>query len=317
MKIVSPHEHGSSRPERSERRLRAIAVLPTLATLGNLASGFGALYLCMLSYYAAGSDLPVVTLDSARMERWFPTYTAIGCYLVMLAAFFDGIDGRLARLTRKTSEFGAQLDSLADIVSFGVAPAMLAICVIKPLLPVADLTELGRLWWRAQWVMVAGYVCCAALRLARFNVENVADEAAHMKFKGLPSPGAAAAVISLVLVHEDIIRVTRVDWASELLAATLPFVTLAVGLLMVSRIRYTHLINLLLRGRRSFAQVVAMLFALLVGAIIKPQLTIAVLAMSYAASGPILALLRRLHGAPPGRTDSAAPHSDLTNVRAG
>lgn len=277
------------------RRLKAVAVLPALATLGNLICGLGAIYMCLLSSQAGGSDLSIQTLNSLRMERWFPTYLAIGAYLVFLAAMFDGIDGRLARLSRKTSEFGAQLDSMADIVSFGVAPALLALTVARPLLPIPMLTEPARLWWRVEWVMIAGYVCCAALRLARFNVENVEDEAAHRTFKGLPSPGAAATVIGLVILHEDIIRAYGVDWASTVLSRAMPLLALMAGLLMVSRLRYVHLVNYLLKGRRPFSHVVVLLFATLVGAVVKPQLTIAILGVAYAISGPAGWLRARLH----------------------
>src|SRR5262249_39568296 len=151
---------------------------------------------------------PMQTLHSARMEKIFPTYAAIGCYLVFMASAFDGIDGRLARLARKTREFGAQLDSLADILSFGAAPALLPMTIARPVLRIGDWSESARIYWRIEWVLIAGYVCCAALRLARFNVENVEDESAHQKFKGLPSPGAAAALVGLVLLHEDVIRVS-------------------------------------------------------------------------------------------------------------
>lgn len=299
MEVIGKIDPDGRRPRVHERRLKAVAVLPSLATLGNLVCGFGAIYMCMLSYGAAGTDLAVKTLGSSRMEAWFPTYIAIGCYLLFLAGFFDGLDGRLARLTRKTSEFGAQLDTLADVISFGVAPAMLTISVARPLLPVAELTEWARVLWRLDWIMVAAYVSCAALRLARFNVENVADESAHMRFKGLPSPGAAAALIGLVIVHEDIIRQSGVDWASQWLAGALPFIALGLGLLMVSRVRYIHVVNTMLRGRRPVSHLVVMTLLLLGGAVLKPQLTMAVLAVLYAASGPFVWLKARISGRGP------------------
>lgn len=311
MRVIGKIE--PQRPRPPERRLRAIAVLPTLATLGNLICGIGAIYLCMLSYGAAGADLGVQTLNSARMERWFPTYIAIGCYLIFLAGFFDGIDGRLARLTRKTSEFGAQLDSLADIVSFGLAPAMLAVSVAKPFLPVAELGEMQRLWWRAEWVMCASYVCCAAMRLARFNVENVADESAHASFRGMPSPGAAAGLVGLVLLHEDVIRASGSVWAATMLSKALPFAALALGLLMVSRIRYVHMVNYLLRGRRPFLQVVLMGITLMVGAVVKPQLTVALLAFGYSMSGPLAWVVRRVRG-PKAALDAASGVTEPPSV---
>jgi len=293
MKLVGKVEARPHKLRLHERRLKAVAVLPTMATLGNLVCGVGAIYMCMLSYGAAGADLATRTLNSTRMETWFPTYAAIGCYLIFLAAAFDGLDGRLARLARKTSEFGAQLDSLADIVSFGVAPALLAMTVARPALPIAALSESARVWWRIEWVLMAAYVCCAGLRLARFNVENEEDESAHQKFRGLPSPGAAAALISVVLVHEEFIRVSPLNFVSGWVGRALPFLACGLGLLMVSRLKYFHLINSLLRGRRPFWQVVLMGFFMLVGAIIYPQQTIAALALAYAASGPVMRILRR------------------------
>lgn len=293
MKIVGKIESRRQKLRLHERRLKAVAVLPTMATLGNLVCGLGAIYMCMLSYGAGGADLATKTLNSTRMESWFPTYAAIGCYLIFLASAFDGLDGRLARLARKTSEFGAQLDSLADIVSFGVAPALLAMTVARPALPIPALSEAARVWWRIEWVLLAAYVCCAGLRLARFNVENEEDESAHQKFRGLPSPGAAAALISVVLVHEEFIRVTRLNFASGWVGLALPFLACGLGLLMVSRFKYFHLVNSLLRGRRPFWQIVLMGFFLLVGAIIYPQPTIAALALTYAASGPFMRLYRR------------------------
>lgn len=298
MKIAGKIESRPHKLRLHERRLKAVAVLPTMATLGNLVCGVGAIYMCMLSYGAGGSDLATKTLNSTRMESWFPTYAAIGCYLIFLSSVFDGLDGRLARLARKTSEFGAQLDSLADIVSFGVAPALLAMTVARPALPIPQLSEAARVWWRIEWVLLAAYVCCAGLRLARFNVENEEDESAHQKFRGLPSPGAAAALISVVLVHEEFIRVTRLNIASAWVGTALPFLACGLGLLMVSRFKYFHLVNSLLRGRRPFWQIVLMGFFLLVGAIIYPQPTIAALALAYAASGPFMRYFKKDHARP-------------------
>lgn len=295
MRIVEPLGHWEHRSRRRDRVLKTVAVLPSLATLCNLLCGLGAIYVCMLSVHAAGSDLYRETLGSARLNNLFPTFLAIAAYLLVVAMFFDGIDGRLARLTRKTSEFGAQLDSLADIVSFGVAPAVLVLCIAHPG-NVVELSNLERIYWRAEWVMAATFVCCAALRLARFNVENVADEAAHMGFRGLPTPGAACAVIGLVILHQDLLKDLAPAGTSQLVARLIPPFTMLLGLLMVSRFRYAHLINTLLRGRRSFRQVVALLIVLLIGLVVQFQLTIALAAAVYALSGPVGAIFRRLRG---------------------
>ncbi|HUN80949.1 MAG TPA: CDP-alcohol phosphatidyltransferase family protein [Phycisphaerae bacterium] len=275
---------------RRERVLKTVAVLPSLATLGNLVCGLGAIYMCMLSMAAQRSDLPA-SLGSSKIEHIFPTFLAIAAYLIVGAMAFDGIDGRLARFARKTSEFGAQLDSMADIVSFGVAPAVLVLCVVHPE-NVKGLEVLARVYWRAEWVMAAVYVCCAALRLARFNVENVADESAHMGFRGLPTPGAACAVVGMVIFHQEMLRDLGPVWAANLVTYSLPPFAAILGLLMVSRIPYPHMINTILRGKRSFRQVVAISILLLV-ALIQFQLAIAFAAAGYALSGPLARLIAR------------------------
>jgi len=303
MKYVTPGDFESKRAKRREQRrervLKTVAVLPSLATLCNLLCGVGAIYMCLLSKQAGGLDLHRVTAGGPRIDNLFPTFIAIGAYLLVAAMFFDGIDGRLARLTRKTSEFGAQLDSLADVVSFGVAPAVLVLCLAQPVtaLELRGLDFGDRLYWRAEWVMAAIYTSCAALRLARFNVENEEDESAHMGFRGLPSPGAAAALIGLVILHQDLIRDVAPLWASQMLTKIMPPIAMLIGLLMVSRFRYAHLVNTLLRGRRPFREVVVIAVIGLCGLVLQFQLTVAVGALAYALSGPIGGLVRKIRAA--------------------
>lgn len=313
MRIVPPTDHWEKRARRRERVLKTVAVLPSLATLGNLVCGLGAIYICLLSVHAAGEDLFKDTLGSARLNAMFPTFIAIAAYLIFASMFFDGIDGRLARMTRKTSEFGAQLDSMADVVSFGVAPAVLVLCIAHPG-DVMLLSKMDRIYWRAEWVMVAIYVCCAALRLARFNVENVADEAAHMGFKGLPTPGAAFAMIGLVIFHQDLLQdITSSPWTSRFVARLMPPFSALLGLLMVSRFRYPHLVNTLLRGRRSFRQVVGLLILLLAGLVVHFQLTMALAAAIYALSGPTGAAVRRLRGGTESVASAALAMGDIVS----
>lgn len=303
MKYVIPGDFEAKRAKRRERRrervLKTVAVLPSLATLGNLVCGVGAIYMCLLSAQAGGQDLHHATTSGERINNFFPTFIAIAAYLLVAAMFFDGIDGRLARLTRKTSEFGAQLDSLADVVSFGVAPAVLVLCIAQPVMAMQlrDMLFWDRLYWRAEWVMVTIYFSCAALRLARFNVENEEDESAHMGFRGLPSPGAAAALIGMVILHQDLIRDVAPLWASRLLTKMMPPMAMLIGLLMVSRFQYAHLVNTLLRGRRPFREVVIIAVLVLCGLVLQFQLTVAVGALAYALSGPIGGLVRRIRTA--------------------
>lgn len=294
MRIV--HDETSTtetpRPGR-ERVLSAVAVLPSLATLGNLGCGLGAIYLCMLSAQAGGADLVSQTAGNASLERLFPTFLAIAAYLLVVAMFFDAVDGRLARLTRKTSEFGGQLDSLADMVSFGVAPAILVLCIVRPL-ELASLSSWARAYWRLEWVMAAIYVSCTALRLARFNVENEEDESAHMGFRGLPTPGAAAAIVGLVIFHQDLLPNLALERTSRIVAMLMPPFAMLLGLLMVSRFEYMHLVNTLLRERRPFHHLVAIAILFLLGLIVQFQLTIAIAAGAYAVSGPVTWIIHKV-----------------------
>lgn len=301
------HPVDSKKRRRGERRLKAVAVLPSLATLGNLVCGFGAIYMCALSIASGGGDLERATLSNSRIEQWFPTYLAIGAYLLLGAMAFDALDGRLARLTRKTSDFGAQLDSMSDMVSFGVAPAFLMLCIVRHMHWGASSTPLQTLWWRAEWAMFAVYACCAAIRLARFNVENVADESAHRYFRGLPSPGAAAVVVSMVILHEEFLRKMSPEWKTLMLQGVAPPLTMLIGLLMVSRFRYPHLVNtvLRLRGRRPLSHVIVML-AVIGVAFLRPHATFVALSLGYALIGPIGAIFSRKQVAPSAESGPAS-----------
>jgi len=282
-----------------ERVLKTVGVLPSLATLGNLACGVGAIYLCMLSMQAAGRDGEAAA-QSARLLFKLPSFLSAAAYLLVLGMIFDALDGRLARLARKTTEFGAQLDSLADIVSFGVAPACLVLALAQPAIfsEMADLTRAERAWWRAEWVMAAMYVCCAALRLARFNVENEEDESSHMVFGGLPSPGAAGAVMGAVILHQELLQDFAHPTVITVLERLMPPFAAGLGLLMVSRIQYPHMVNALLRGRRPLWQIVATFVMVLIGLVVAFEVTLAVVAAIYALSGPYMAAMRRITGKP-------------------
>jgi len=291
------------RPLPPRRRLRTVSTLPTLMTLGNLICGLAAIHFCLRAMYDAGamSDPSVeLTLSSRILERLLPSFLSIGAVFIFIGLVLDGLDGSVARLTQRTSDFGGQLDSLADMVTFGAAPAMLVIAVLMTQPEVGVPGPLsGDLAGRATWMMIAIYVACAAMRLARFNVENTRRAPAHRRFAGLPSPGAATVLASLVLLHQHILLHQRFNEAvAPYLAFALPFVAVALGLLMVSRVGYLHLANLYLRGRLPFGQVVAMIFLLAVLAWYK-EATLAVLVCAYAASGPIAAVIRFVRHRPP------------------
>ena len=307
------------RVRRRRRVLKTIGVLPSLATLGNLTCGLGTIYLSLLSVQAAADNPGGAFLIAPKLQNVFPTFLSAGAYLLIAAMLFDAMDGRLARLTRKTSEFGGQLDSLADVVSFGVAPALLVLCVAQPttVAKISSLSLVERAYWRAEWVMAAIFVCCAALRLARFNVENEEDESAHMGFRGLPTPGAAGAIIGLVIFHQGLLPELAHPKTVSFLAALMPPFALVLGLLMVSRFRYAHLINAMLRGRRPFWQVVSIGIVVLVGLVVEFHLTVALATAAYALSGPLLAGVYKVLGrSQPVEPLVAGIGSDLLDDRA-
>jgi CDP-diacylglycerol--serine O-phosphatidyltransferase len=281
--------------------LRTISTLPTLLTLGNLLCGFAAVHFCLRAMGGSGltQRLVAATAMDPLPERVLPSFLSIAATFIFLGLLMDALDGSVARWTKRASDFGGQLDSLADVVTFGIAPAIMIVAVLQTKPEMAGRTGplSGDLLGRAMWVMVATYVACAALRLARFNVEHATSSAGHTAFHGLPSPGAAVVVASLMLLHEHVRPAIR-----PYLAETLPFVALAMGLLMVSRVRYVHLANTYLRGRRPFGQVVALVFVLGLFWWYK-ELTLAVVVCAYALSGPLLAIVGRLRRV---RTPAAA-----------
>ena len=284
---------------RRRRRLQSMAVLPTMFTLGNLVCGFAAIH------YTSQS------LDEQMPWGW-STITFAGV-LIFLGMFFDAIDGSVARLTGAASEFGAQLDSLADIVTFGVAPAYLVLRIVSAYLQVdADSSatldqfavsgavigpHVDDTFAKFVWAVAIGYVCCAALRLARFNVEskslNVAD---HMVFRGLPSPGAAGALASLIMLHQHWLYERYQQDAPAMFdrvsALGMTFVMLLCAVGMVSSIPYIHLFNRYLRRKASFGYVVRIL-VVIVCAMFLFQETLAVAFTAYALHGPMRIVLQK------------------------
>lgn len=277
-------------PSDERRPLRAIALLPSAATLGNLLCGFFAIVLCLLSIRAGFYELPRRALPP-QVQEFFPSYLAVGAYLIVVAMIFDALDGRLARLARRTSEFGAQLDSIADIVSFGVAPALLHLTLFLRLAVRPDgPPEIMKVQWHFALVAIMVYVSCAAIRLARYNTENVEDEAAQRRFSGLPTPGGAAALCAAMLLHEDLAFsrtwAMGMNWPSILRWAIPPLV-FAVGLLMVSRVNYVHVFNEYVRREHPPTHLVWLLVAIGI-CFYWPQGFLALLAATYLLSGLVL-----------------------------
>ena len=240
----SPDSDAADKPPRS----RGIYLLPNLFTTAALFSGFYAIIAAM----------------NGSFEK-----AAVAIFVSMV---LDGLDGRVARLTNTQSEFGAQYDSLADMVSFGVAPALVTFSWA--------LGSLGKVGWIAAFIYVAG----AALRLARFNTQIGSVDKRF--FIGLPSPAAAAVLAGMVWVGTEFEVVTH-DYA--VMAAVL---VAGAGLLMVSNIYYHSFKDIDLKGKVPF---VSLLAVVLVFAVISidPAKLLWLLFLAYGASGPFQALLRR------------------------
>ena len=249
----SPIESSPPRP-----RGRGIYLLPNLFTTGGLFGGFFA----------------IIAASQGRFEA--------ACVAIFIAAILDGIDGRVARMTNTQSEFGMQYDSLADLVSFGMAPALVMYYWALSSLKLDGLTA-GKIGWLAAFL----YAACAALRLARFNSQVAQVD--KRWFIGLASPAAAGLMASFVWTCHDL----QLKGADLRYAAVA--VTVVAALLMVSRIRYTSF-----KGSGSgpkaervpfFAIVIALV--VLIALVLDPPRVLLAAGVLYALSGPVLWLRRR------------------------
>lgn len=233
-------------PPRQKKLAMHIYVLPNLVTTLNMFFGFYAIILAIKGQYV-----------------W-------SAYAIVVAAVFDLLDGRLARLTRSTSKFGAEYDSLCDLVSFGLAPGLLLFqWALEPL---------GRIGWLAAFL----YAACGALRLARFNVQANVVEKAY--FQGLPIPMAAGIVASSVLAYTDLALEPKGNWGLLLM-------TLLLAVVMVSTFRYRSFKDLDLKERMPFRYI---LYGVALIAVVAywPEVMLFVLFMTYAVLGAVFGVLR-------------------------
>jgi CDP-diacylglycerol--serine O-phosphatidyltransferase len=257
--------------------IRSVYFLPSLATLGNAVCGFAAMYVAAFDKQNVGKDPWATFLADHKFD-------AAAC-LIFIAMIFDALDGRLARFTRHTTDFGGQLDSLADVVSFGAAPAFIALQVFKADNPF----DMPLPFTRLVWAMGALYFSCAALRLARFNVSNEHGEQHHFSFLGLPSPGAGGAVVAFILMQQDLVEWAKnsgefIRFCAASCTMILPFLVLATGLLMVSNIRYPHVVNRYMRGRRPIGRLIGVV-AILLLLVVAFRYTIAIGMLIYVFMG--------------------------------
>ena len=221
---------------------KGIYLLPNLLTTGGLFSGFYAIVSSMNGHFEAA---------------------AVAIFIAMI---FDGLDGRVARLTNTQSEFGAQYDSMADMISFGVAPALVAYNW--------GLSDLGKFGWLAAFVFVA----CAALRLARFNANLSVTDGRF--FQGLASPAAAALVAGMVWTG------TNYEIDGQNIGYIVGIITIISGLLMVSNFRYNSFKDVNWRDRVSFLTILLVVFIFVVIAARPAEMLFGIF-LIYACSGPV------------------------------
>ena len=221
---------------------KGIYILPNLFTTGNLFCGFWAII-------------------SVFQEKFF--YSAVA---ILLACAFDILDGKVARLSGATSKFGVQYDSLADLVSFGIAPALLAFSwALRPY---------GKFGWLAAFL----FVVCGALRLARFNVQSASGEIKY--FKGLPIPAAASMIALTILLY---LRLIETNWVKDIVILVMIYI---LAFLMVSNIKYLSFKELDLAKRKPFSIFIFVILSMIV-IIMEPTLVLFVFILAYVFSGPV------------------------------
>lgn len=233
----------STKRKRTPLKVRkGVYILPNLFTTGNLFCGFWA----MISVYH---------------EKFFDAAVAI-----LVAAVFDTLDGKVARLSGATSKFGVQYDSLADVISFGVAPALLAFSwALRPY---------GRFGWLAAFL----FVVCGALRLARFNVMSASGETKY--FKGLPIPAAAAMIALTILLY---LRLIETGWVKDIVILIMIYV---LAFLMVSNIRYASFKEFNLARRKPFSLFIFIVLSMIV-IVMEPVVVLFGFILAYIFSGPV------------------------------
>lgn len=281
------------------RASRRVYILPTLLTTGNLICG------TMAIFYAVGDALRLQAGDPAA--RGFGEPFVMACWLVVAAGFFDFFDGFVARLTSTTSKFGAELDSLSDLISFGLAPAMILY------LSVLRSEKVGTL-------VAVAFVVAVAMRLARYNTSTGRESKSG--FQGLPSPAAGISLVSYVLFWRhagayivggegiSVIRdkamewyVERVHWIHEMF---LPIMVAGLAGLMVSNLRYPDLRKVLFR--RSVPLTLGYWMALgVILVIYRPQMMVFILFVVYAGLAPAKWVYAKIRVAYPKKSGSQKP----------
>ena len=270
---------------RDRTKQLTLSVLPTLLTLGNGVCGLAAIAVAM----------------SVNLDWSLETKMMVAGLLIFGGMIFDALDGSAARLTGQESQFGAELDSLCDAITFGTAPAVL----------VWRFNSAGFLPLKLTWAIGVLFALCVLIRLARFNVETDENDS-HEGFEGLPSPAAAGTIAAFAIaMHELASYIPTAEsavsesspaawfsiesWAQSALIGfhyIIPALALALAFLMVSRFEYPHVFHQLLQGRRAPHQIGQALFVL-IGAFLFHWLVLPIAFCYYAFRAPAAALIAR------------------------
>ncbi len=284
-----PRRHQPDDVRRAKRKRRlTLAVLPTMLTLGNGVCGLASI-----------AVVTSISLHWTIQEQLF-----IGGLLIFGGMLFDALDGSAARMTGQSSEFGAQLDSLCDAITFGAAPAVI-VWRFSELLP-----------HRLSWAIGVIFALCVLIRLARFNVETDENDA-HDKFDGLPSPAAAGTLASFAiaaphlesLTHENYRPAVRSMAAGTLTACEylVPALAVILAYFMVSRYQYPHVIQQWVSGRRSPNQIGKAIFVV-AGIFLLHELALPLAFCIFAFQSPFAVWRKRIFGGAE-ENDQAPPAS--------
>lgn len=261
-----PPQHEPEAGLRAERRdrmrqqvRRGAYILPSLFTMGNIWLGF---YAVVLAYRGASLD----RFSAFEVAAW----------MVIFAGILDGLDGRIARLTNTESEFGKEFDSLADVLTFGAAPALISF--------LWGLSALGRLGW----LVPLYFLLCTTVRLARFNVQTKSVDSRY--FVGLPSPAAAGSIMVFLLFDQQFLVYEL--W-QQIREPVLLGILVGAGSLMISTFRYPSFKTIDLRRRWSYRSAMVLAVILLV-LTFRPALFFQIFISVYTLYGPTMWLIGRL-----------------------
>ena len=278
--------------------LRPGSLFANLLTIGNGVCGFAALV--ELS--------KVVEPLSAELLESNTRHQMVAGYLVLLGMLFDAFDGKVARMVKGSTELGAQLDSLCDLVTFGVVPAFMIVQM-----------NLGGdpRWVHMVWFLSLAYFLGALLRLARFNVENSPEEEAHLCFKGLPSPAAAGCVASLVIFQAYVLQARQAEfiWFRQLgvledmqelagsITYLMPFLAIFLGFTMVSsRLKFEHIGSRIFAAAHSWEFFVSLIFAAVLLAVV-PEVFLPIAFVGYLIWTPVKFIFRLVFFGRSGRSE--------------